>query len=456
MSYKIRLCLTHIATAIIAAYCVWYGPQVGGFSRLAFMILFGCSIGAPSAIAAFWLTRGLRQMESSLTNLDSEDSSSGLYELDETTRRLQTVLQRQRTLALNVDELMRRLGHSVSHSTAGPDSQLLTNAMGQIARSSARGVGNIMSLGEDIARGAHDANWGAQQQIRTIENAVSSVELLSRKIDIVSNDAGTANAAAKEAADCALSGIGLVKQLVRGMQDIRANVEFSEQKVTALGRQSEQISSIVETMGHISARTDMLALNASIEAVRAGQEGRGFAVVAEEVRKLAEGTAAASRNIAALVEAIQTGTQDTVSAMKEERHQVEEGIRRISEAGVTLEHISRSSIAAAERSRLISDGTLEQLQRTQEVVQAIQQVSTIASNIRDLSETIRHKTTDLAEAAQDLEEGLSPMYHYGESERPTTERRFISSSDAARKINHEDRRPQDELLEAVAGGEFAR
>ena len=209
-------------------------------------------------------------------------------------------------------------------------------------------------------------------------------------------------------------------------------------------------------MGNISARTDMLALNASIEAVRAGQEGRGFAVVAEEVRRLAESTATASRDIAALVDAIQTEAQDTVAAMTEERHQVLEEIRRVHEAGATLDHIRHSSIAAAERSRQISGSTIEQLQRTQEVVRAMQQVSAIATNMRERNEMIRHKTTDLAETAQHLEEGLSPMYNFGDSGRPTFSQRSGAGSNNATGRRRDTPDSSDELFEAVRGGEFAR
>jgi len=209
-------------------------------------------------------------------------------------------------------------------------------------------------------------------------------------------------------------------------------------------------------MGNISARTEMLALNASIEAVRAGQEGRGFAVVAEEVRRLAESTATASRDIAALVDAIQTEAQDTVVAMTEERYQVLEEIRRVGEASATLENIRLSSIAAADRARQISGSTVEQLQRTQDVVRAMQQVSTIATTIRDRNDMIRHKTTDLAETAQDLEEGLSPMYHFGESGRPSFPQKSSSKSDKAAGRRRNAPEVSEELFEAVRGGEFSR
>ena len=457
MNYKIQLCLTHLATAVIAASCAWYGLQSPGFSPLVFIVLLCACI--PGTIAAASFTRGLRRMELALTDSYAEPVSCGLPELDRSTSRLRTVLQRQQTLVTNVDELVHRLGRTSGNSATsviGTESQLLTDALGLLSRSTAKRVGGIMALGTEIARGVHDSNTGAEQQIQTINCAINSIELLSQRIDAVGSDAATANATLKEATDGTDRGLELVKELVRGMHNIRANVEFSEKKVVSLGQQSEQIGSIVEMMGSISARTDMLALNASIEAVRAGQEGRGFAVVAEEVRRLAESTATASRDIAALVDAIQTETQDTVTAMTEERHQVLEEIRRVSETGATLEHIRLSSIAAADRSRQISETTIEQLQRTQEVVRAMQQVSVIAAIMRDRNEMIRHKTTDLAETAQDLEDGLSPMYNFGDSGRPSYTQRSGAKSNNAAGRRRDTKDVSDELFEAVSSGEFVR
>ena len=457
MSYRIQLCLTHLATAVFSAFCAWYGLQSPGFSPLAFIALLG--FGIPCTIAAASFARGLRQMESALLDSDSEAISCGLSELDQATARLRTVLQRQRTLVKDVDELVHRLSPASGNSTTvaiGAETQLLTDTLGHLSRKSAKLIGGIMALGTEIARGAHDSNKGAEQQVQTISSAINSIELLSQRIDAVGSDAETANATAKEAADCADKGLELVKDLVCGMHNIRNNVEFSEKKVVSLGRQSEQIGSIVELMGNISARTNMLALNASIEAVRAGQEGRGFAVVAEEVRRLAESTATASRDIAALVDAIQTEAQDMVVAMTEERHQVLEEIRRVHEAGATLDRIRHSSIAAAERSQQISGMTIEQLQRTQEVVRAMQQVSVIATNIRDRNEMIRHKTTDLAEKSQHLEEGLSPIYNFGDSGRPTVTHCSSAGSNNASGRRRDTRDVSEVLFEAVRGGEFAR
>lgn len=457
MSFRIQLALTHLATAVIAAVGAWYGYQLSGFSTLILITLAGVVI--PVAVATALFVRSLRRMESALNDTHCENIVTGIAEIDQSARRIIAQHQRQRILVKNVDDLLRQLGHSTGRLTsqnAGTETPRLTDVLGQLSRSTAKNVGGILTLGTDIAKGAHATQRGADQQIQSISSAINAVELLSHGIDAIGSDSDAVSNSAKDAADCAESGFGLIKDLVRGMHSIRTLVDFTEKKVASLSQQSEQISAIVEMMVSISARTDMLALNASIEAVRAGQEGRGFAVVAEEVRRLAESTATASRDIAALVDAIQSEAQETVLAMTEERRQVHDEIRRVSEAGSTLEIIRRSSIDAVERLRQISGSTVEQLQRTQEVVRAMQQVSSIATSIRDRNEMIRNKTTDLAETAQDLEECLSPMYHFGDSELQTFTRKFNAESGDAG-----NRRPcvseeTEELFEAVKGGEFAR
>ena len=210
MSYRIRLFLTHMATAFVAGTCVWCGFQAQGLSQLAFMLLFAAGIAVPSTLAAWWLTRGLHHLESSLADPHSASDTSGLREFDQVIGRLQTVLDRQRALVQNVDELVMRLGHTTSGSQLGRsagDSHLLTDALGQLSRASARDVGLIMSLGDDMAKGAHDTHRGAREQTRMVENAIGAVEILSGKIDIVSSEAQAAGSSAQESAEQATKGL---------------------------------------------------------------------------------------------------------------------------------------------------------------------------------------------------------------------------------------------------------
>lgn len=459
MSYKIRLCVSHLSTALITGYCVWFGLQEKGLSQVAFMILLSAGILVPYALVAWWFRKGLRQLEKTIAEPGAKTPPSDIPEIDGAIGRLRKVLDRQRTVVQNVDELMACLGHSplsADDQSEQSVSLLLTEAMGRLSRASARDLGIIMALSDEIAKGAHDTQWGAQEQMRAVENAINSAEELSSGIDSVTGEADAAALAANEAAESAGNGLNVIRELIRGMEEIRTNVAFSEKKVASLGQQSEQISAIVETIGDISARTDMLALNASIEAVRAGQEGRGFAVVAEEVRKLAESTAAASRDIADLVAAIQNEAHDTVSAMTEECHQVQEEILRVTRAGKALEEINRASVHAAEHSGKIARSAARQLQRTQEVVRAMQQVSIVAGRIGERSDAIRNRTTDLVESAQDLEEGLSPMYHFGEAENAATERRVANGSPSASARRRHRQSTGDELVAAARAGEFSK
>lgn len=465
MSYRIRLCLTHIITAVITGYCVCYGLQVQGFSQLAFMILLGAGIAGPVILASVWITRALSRLENSLSDVRSESLTTGIAEIDHVANRLRTALQRQRTLAQNVDELMTCLGHAAPDAdeaaVGGKKSpaniaESVTDAIGMLSRASAREVVSIMACCDDISKGAHDTRWAAQEQVRSVGTAISSVESLSAMIDEVSGDAASAASAAREASDHAGQALDLVQQLISGMQSIQTNVAYSEKKMIVLGQQSEQISSIVETMGNISARTDMLALNASIEAVRAGQDGRGFAVVAEEVRKLAERTATASRDIAALVSAIRVESQDVLVAMTEERHQVQEELQRVTVAAKTLGSISRSTETAADRSGQITAATPVQYQRIQEVVRAMQQVSAVADRIRERSDAIRHKTTDLIETTQNLEEGFSPMYHFGEGAGPNSGRQPAKKPKRSTVQPNSPAEIGDELVAAATRGEFGQ
>jgi len=300
MSYRITLLLTHIASGSIAGGAGWFAATGQGG-------VVTCSAAGVAAVVltgvtcAWWMARGLAKFEDALLAVDSTPRHVGVAEFDGLVDRVRTVLSDQRRAVRDINELLERI--NPEPSTSRHDS--LRSALSRLVRSTAKDVGRIMSFGDDIAQSANDAHWGAQEQARTVTRTVEAVEDLSGKIDLVASNANSASNAASEVSEAANKGLLLVHELIQGMDRIRAKVAVGEKKVLSLGERSQEIGSIVETMTGISSRADILALNASIEAVRAGQEGRGFAVVAEEVRKLAERTAKASREIAALVESIQ-------------------------------------------------------------------------------------------------------------------------------------------------------
>src|SRR5262249_38294169 len=152
-----------------------------------------------------------------------------------------------------------------------------------------------------------------------------------------------------------------------GMERLRSQVEANARKARRLGERSVEIGAIVELIGEISNRTDMLALNATIESVRAGEHGRGFAVVAEEIRKLAERSAAATREIGTLVEAIQADTHESIRALAEEEAEMEKESRGVREAGSALERISRMAEDSARLVDGISHSANDQVAATREM-----------------------------------------------------------------------------------------
>ncbi len=442
MSYYIRLCITHIATAVVAAHLVWLGIYQNSYGQTVFFVLLGTAIVIPAGLASWWFSRSMRQMESALLEGSAETPRTGDREFDRTAARLHSAIQHQRVITRDVDLLLNRMGRSTTSSANGSvdsDRYVLSIALGEVVRSSAKDVGRVLSLGDDIAQCSHDIHRSAEEQGRLVTTTINSLENLSGKIDLVAGSADSAASAVSGALESAAGGQTLIEELRRGMERIRSNVELGEKRVLALGERSQQIGSIVETMGSISARTDILALNASIEAVRAGQEGRGFAAVAEEVRKLAETTASASRQIAGLVESIQSETQSTIANMKDERLQVQEEIQRVQQAGRVLDQIRKSSATAAEDAGKISHAAVDQLRRTHEMVQSMRQLSGFVDRVSEYSDAVRNKTADLLSASKDLEEGLSPMYQCGEgvnsvrnfrsrNEQPTTSRLAHSSA----------------------------
>src|SRR6185312_14913437 len=220
---------------------------------------------------------------------------------------------------------------------------------------------DVQSSANDILIASEEMSCGAVQQDQEITNTSSAVEELTVSMKQVSNNAEASAEAARRALDAAEQGNRSVRDTLEGMQRIRSSVQATAKRIKTLGDRSLEISEIVKVINDITEQTNLLALNAAIEAARAGEAGRGFAVVADEVRKLAEHSRSATKDIAALIKAIQAETNDAVVVMEEGTREVEIGARLADQAGRALDAISTVVRQSAELVQEISLASKQQV-----------------------------------------------------------------------------------------------
>ena len=279
----------------------------------------------------------------------------------------------------------------------------LQELLGQVAGQIMRTDGIV----EAVKQASAKMSSGASSQSAELMDASQLIERMSREIAKVSEGASVAVAAARRTEASATEGTKAVDEIIAGMVTLRANVQAGAKKMKNLGDRSMEITGIVSTISRISEQTNMLALNAAIEAARAGEHGRGFAVVAEEVRKLAERTATATRDIDRLVKAIHVETTETVTAIEQQTQVVEHEAEAVGEAGQSLRKIQGASTESSAIVVDISSIAQEQSQRTGVVVTAIGRITSIAHETERGAAGTATTVQELALVAQQLQKSVA-------------------------------------------------
>jgi len=270
-----------------------------------------------------------------------------------------------------------------------------------------KAAGDVSSSASQILLSSEEMASGATQQDQEITNTSSAVEELTVSMKQVSNNAEASAEAARRALDAAEQGNRSVRDTLEGMQRIRASVQASAKKIKSLGDRSLEISEIVNVINDITEQTNLLALNAAIEAARAGEAGRGFAVVADEVRKLAEHSRTATKDIAALIKAIQAETNEAVVVMEEGTREVEVGAKLADQAGKALDAISTVVRQSAELVQEISLASKQQVRGTEGVANAMQIISGITRQTSQGSRQSARTVEQLVKLSEQLNEALS-------------------------------------------------
>lgn len=280
----------------------------------------------------------------------------------------------------------------------------------------------------EILHSSERMRQGAEVQAAQIRTASDAVNAMSHTTQRMAENAKAATQTSLKATHAAVKGGSSVAETIKGMQRIRATVQSTGKKIKGLGERSLEIGAIIEVINEIATQTNLLALNAAIEAARAGEQGRGFAVVADEVRKLAERAARATKDITGLIKGIQVETSEAVTVMEEGTREVEEGTKLADQAGAALREIEQIvqqtaglvtdiTRAAGDQVKVTESVVISMdsiLRQTQETTHGVQDTVTTIGKMAELSKRL---TDAIGRFKLEKEIGGQP----GEAELPTLE-----------------------------------
>ena len=246
-----------------------------------------------------------------------------------------------------------------------------------------------------------------QRQSEELEEVGQTVQAMARSMSEASQRALESAQVARRSLDSANKGAEAVENTIKGMNEIREKIQETSKRIKRLGESSQEIGEIVELISDITEQTNVLALNAAIQAASAGEAGRGFTVVAEEVQRLAERSAEATKQISAIVKTIQTDTQDAVSAMENATHDVVAGAALSDSAGQALEEISHVSAETANLIEQISNDTQKQAANAMRVAESMRGIQAITEQTTRGTKQTAVSIGELAELAVELKGSVS-------------------------------------------------
>ena len=265
----------------------------------------------------------------------------------------------------------------------------------------------VSTAADETVKTVSQLSEASQRQANEIADVSEAVNEMAVSIDMVSSNAAESSSVAERSVDIANKGASVVQNTIGGMDSIRGQIQETAKRIKRLGESSQEIGDIVALINDIADQTNILSLNAAIQASMAGDAGKGFAVVADEVQRLAERSGAAAKQISALVKTIQSDTNEAVSSMEQTTVEVVQGTRLAQDAGVALGEIESVSTSLAEIIENISDAARQQAASAGKISNTMKSIQEITTAATDGTQETATAVGNLADMTNELRSSVS-------------------------------------------------
>ncbi len=306
----------------------------------------------------------------------------------------------------NIGKLLRGFNFSVQN-------------ISDLVRTLKQSITNISEMTDRLTSTVHQLASGSQEQSAQIFDVAGAIEEMTNTIQSTSQSANMAANNSKKAGELALKGGNIISQTVEGMNKIANVVAKAETTIKALGNSSQQIGEIIQVINDIADQTNLLALNAAIEAARAGEQGRGFAVVADEVRKLAERTTKATKEIATMIKTIQKDTEFAVESITQGAKEVVYGKDKADKAGESLIEIISATKDVSDNINIVATASQEQSATSESISQNIDTINSVINQSSEGIQQVANALEDLNKLTENLVKISEKFHNIEQNIKPT-------------------------------------